>query len=260
MAERVTRRWRVVSGARGQLGVLGRERRKRLVGNRTPGKRRAPRLVGERHHHRRIDDLTERLDRVELQPVEIVEPIEQHRRAPPERRPAAGQFVQGTHRLLLAIDTPDLLQRTVVLLKQPTQLDPERSATVRRPLFKRGAQPCRRQAAHLQFGDERGQRTHEPRRRLRGGAASRNRREHAFARPGAQHRPPHTGSANRLADQPGKPLHARADQRSPCAQLAPVLLGVRARRHDQQRLASVGEVLAHRIQHHLGLARVPGRR
>ena len=101
--ERAARRRRVVLGARLERQVLVGERRERLERRGAPGEGRAAGLVGERHGHLRPDDPAERLDRVELQPREVVEAVEEHRRAAPERR-ALSQRVERRDGPLLGVE------------------------------------------------------------------------------------------------------------------------------------------------------------
>ncbi len=112
---------RVVVPARLQDGLPGGQRRERLVAARAPGERRAPRLEGERHRHLRVDHRAERLDRVELQPRQVVEAVEQHRRPAPACRPAP-QRIQRAQRALLLVAAAHPLEQPLVLGEQLGQL------------------------------------------------------------------------------------------------------------------------------------------
>ena len=116
--ERRARMLRVVVLPRRHRTVLLRQRRERLERRGTPGESGAPRLIGERHRHRRFHEAPERLDRVELQRREVVEAVEQDgRRGSAGRAPQRGalaQRIERPHRPLLLVDPADLLQPAVV--------------------------------------------------------------------------------------------------------------------------------------------------
>ena len=112
---------------------------------------------------------------------------------------------------------------------------------------------------HLQLGEQLAERADEPR---RGRAASPSREASAAssrsrAKP-AENGLGEPGAADGLGDQPREALDAHAHRRLLARQLAQVVLGVGARRDDQQRLLAVSQVTAHGVEHHLCLARVRG--
>ena len=107
---------RVVAAARRQLAMLSGQRRERLEAARATGEGRARRLVGERHRHASVDHRAQRLDRIELQPREIVEAVEQHRSGRPQRRPAP-QGVQSAVGALLGVGASDARQLSLIALE-----------------------------------------------------------------------------------------------------------------------------------------------
>ncbi len=107
MAQRNARVVRVMSPRRCHDDVLARPRQERLERGRASRERDAPGLVGQRDRHRSVDDPRERLDRVELERGEVVEPVEEDRRpaapprrsrAPATRRSASSAFARAAPR------------------------------------------------------------------------------------------------------------------------------------------------------------------
>ncbi len=114
MAERGARARLVVLGARGQRPVFGGQRLERRERGRATRERGSPGLVGQRDRYLRVDDSPERLDRIELQGSEIVEAVEGHRRAAPQRRLAA-QLIERHHRALLGIEQAAAHEQLAIL-------------------------------------------------------------------------------------------------------------------------------------------------
>ncbi len=166
---------RVVLGAGRQTNMLGSERQQALEGCAPAGERRAARLVGERDRHRRPNHDAERLDRVELQPREVVEAVQQHRCGAPQRG-GATQRVERAGHLPLGADTGSSqpLKTVTVPLEQLPQLACVGGVPwVRcRPGVERTTQARGRDPLHLQLPHQRREGTHHARRggRLRGRA------------------------------------------------------------------------------------------
>ena len=159
VGECAARPLRVVAASRRQLAMLGGQRRERLEAARATSEGSARRLVGERHRHAGVDHHAQRFDRVELQPREIVEAVEQNRSGRPQRRPAP-QGIKSAVGTLLGVGAPDALQLSVIALERRSQMARQRGCRLRRPLvelrppLQRLDEPRRRDPPHPQFCDE----------------------------------------------------------------------------------------------------------
>ena len=119
--ERVQRGALVVLGAGRQLDVLGAEGHELLEGVAAAGEGHAPGLVGQRDGDRRGGVDGERLDRVALQRLEVVEAVEEDRRRAPARRLEA-QRVERRLVVQDAVAAPDGAQGVAIGRVEARQL------------------------------------------------------------------------------------------------------------------------------------------
>ncbi len=259
MVERWAGPRRIVLGARRQPAVLGRDGEQALEGVPPPRERHPAGLVGEGDRHRRPHQDAQRLDRVQLELVKIVEPVQQHRRRAPQRGRLA-QCVQGARGSPLGVGPPKPLKRAAVLLEQLGKR--LRAGGVRgvrgRPRLQRLAQTRRGHPRNLQLSHQPRQRAHHTGSRAPGEGASKDRGQHTLAGEAAERPLGAPGAAEHLGEQTLEALHADSQHEPGVGKLAPVVLDVGAGGHDQQRLLSACVMGAQRVQHHPGLAGVGG--
>ncbi len=261
--QRLARRRLVVVGERRQLDHLLGERPQGFERRRAPGERDAPRLARQREHDRRADAPGERLDRVELDRVEVVEAVAEDGRAPPAIR-REPQRIQRRRPAQLVVDAPEPLERATVAAVDARQLLRVARPRGRRPGAQARSAPVKRAGVtrrdsssptkECEHADEAG-RLHGAGERVQLGARQ-GRGQQPLARVHADRRHARAGAPGDLAHQSAERLDAHAEHRALVRQLAPVVLHIGGARHDEDRPARERGTVA--VEHDLCLRRVGG--
>ena len=208
-----------------------------------PGRQcRSARLVGERHHDLHADDPGERLDRIPLERVQVVEPVEEHGLAAPAVRRRA-QRVERPPGVQLAVDAAELIEARGVGAVGRGDIAGVRAPA--RVLLGPGShsrgEPLRRDERALQLRDQLAGCVREPLGEcgLPQGVeldAAQRFFQHPLALERTQ---PPTGVSDPVGDLPSQPAKRqdRPEHRSLGGQLAGVVARVSRRRDDQDRAA-----------------------
>ncbi len=222
--------------------------------------RQPPRLERQRHDHVRATAHRDRLERVQLEPREVVEAVDEQRRGAPALGLAA-QRVECAPALQLAVDQAGGGEPVAVVAVDRRQLvGVAPPGPLARPLPQRAREARRLQPGHgaVELGHEAARGPHEAGlagrvgQQLEPGALDRALDQQLAlqlrGRPGAV-----AGAAPELAEEAVEAQHARAEDRPALGELALGVLDVLEGRHDEDRL--LVEAFAQTAQH---LARLGG--
>ena len=267
VVQRRARLGRVVVVERRQLELPGPHRQELLMHPAHGLEREPAALIGERDRHIRVADRAENSQRVQLEAVEVVEPVDEHGRAAPGRlRPAPlarrrGQRVERAPCVQLRVHEPRRLEPVPVgPVDRRDLLRVLAAGPVARPLAKRASETrgAHRVTDGAQFREEVRRGAHE---------AGLGRGLGQHVEPRAAHRhlddqlalevrrlaPSEPGSPRDLPEQPAEAHHPRAEYGAALGQLALGVLDVGEGRHHQHRV--LVEPRAETAQH---LARLRG--
>ena len=154
VVQRAPGRSRVVLRAVVERQVAVRERLEQLHRGGVAGERSPPRLVGQRHPDLGLRPARQRLHRVELQGVQVVEAVEQHGTPAPGGR-ALAQPVQGRAGVPLLVAAAEPLQPPVVGRVERRQLLGVRGRVAAgRPVAQRAREPGRRHQGATELGEQ----------------------------------------------------------------------------------------------------------
>ena len=241
--------------------MLLRQRLQELDRGGTPGERRPPRLVRQRHADVGAGPAGQRLHGVELQRRQVVEPVQEHRPAAPGRRPLAQRVERRTGEPLGVARAEALEPAVVGRVERRELLGVGRRAPGRRPRPQRPGEPRRAHERALELLEQLPGRSREAggARRLgqhAHGDGAHRRLHHPVPRHGAQRA---ATDARRRRDRPREAAERDdlgAEHDPVGGELAAVVVDVRPRRHDEQRLAR--ERRAEALEDGAGLGGVRG--